>query len=94
MDTMCVSRKVLTQGNGIKVPKKGDTVRVVYTGYVFDESEAANDCKGVEYAEENCTYTKGRLLMARTFDTNKGRGAFETPIGVGKVIRSIYHEAA
>jgi len=42
-------RKVLKAGNGVDVPKKGDTVRIEYTGYLYDESEGANDYRGVQY---------------------------------------------
>ncbi len=35
-------RMVLVVGNGTDTPKKGDTVRVEYDGYIFDGSGEAN----------------------------------------------------
>jgi len=35
-------RMVLVVGNGTDTPKKGDTVRVEYDGYIFDGSREAN----------------------------------------------------
>ena len=46
---MGCNRKVLKAGNGVDVPKEGDTVRVEYTGYLFDGSKGANDYRGVQY---------------------------------------------
>ena len=42
-------RKVLNAGNNIDIPKKSDTVRLEYTGYLFDESKDTNDYKGAHY---------------------------------------------
>ena len=42
-------RKVLKAGNNIDIPKKGDTVRLEYTSYLFDESKGANDYQGAHY---------------------------------------------
>lgn len=43
---MGFNRKVLNAGNNIDIPKKGDMVRLEYTGYLFDGSEGANDNQG------------------------------------------------
>ena len=37
------NRKVLNAGNNNDIPKKSDTVRLEYTGYLFDKSQGAND---------------------------------------------------
>ncbi len=46
---MGFNRKVLNAGNNTDIPKKGDTVRLEYTGYLFDRSKGANDCQGAQY---------------------------------------------
>lgn len=43
--TMGVDRTVLNPGNGTMKPKKGDVVRVEYTGYLYDESKDSNQGK-------------------------------------------------
>lgn len=45
---MGVDRIVLNQGNGPVKPKMGDTVRLEYTGYLYEESKA-NYHKGKQY---------------------------------------------
>ncbi len=45
-DIKAVNRKVLDPGNGTDIPKVGDTVRLQYTGYLFDGSKGANDDQG------------------------------------------------
>ncbi len=46
---MGVDRKVLDPGNGIDMPNVGDTVRLEYTGYLFDVFKGANDHRGAQY---------------------------------------------
>ena len=46
---MGFNRKVLNAGNNTDIPKKGDTVRLEYIGYLFDESKGANDYQGAQY---------------------------------------------
>ena len=43
---MGFNRKVLNAGNNTNTPKKGNTVRLEYTGYLFDGSKGANDYRG------------------------------------------------
>lgn len=46
---MGFNRKVLNAGNNTDIPKMGDTVRLEYTGYLFDGSKGASDCQGAQY---------------------------------------------
>lgn len=46
---MGINRVVLNAGNNTDAPKKGDTVRLEYTGYLFDGSKGANYSKGAQY---------------------------------------------
>ena len=48
-DIKAVNRKVLDPGNGTDIPNVGDTVRLQYTGYLFDGSKGANDYQGAQY---------------------------------------------
>lgn len=50
---MGYDRKVLNAGNGTDTPKEGDTVRVEYTGYLFDGSKGANNNVGEQYVMKN-----------------------------------------
>ena len=44
---MGFTRKVLTQGNEVDKPKKGDEVIIKYTGNLYDEQKgASNDFRG------------------------------------------------
>ena len=45
---MGVTRKVLKEGNGKDIPKKGDEVTIEYTGNLYDESKADNDYRGTQ----------------------------------------------
>jgi len=40
---MCYERKVLEAGNETDTPRTGDTVRLEYTAYFYDESKGANN---------------------------------------------------
>ncbi|MCJ1473167.1 hypothetical protein MMC13_001818 [Lambiella insularis] len=68
---MGCDRKVLKAGNGVNVPKKGDTVIIEYTGYLYDGSKSTNDCRGVEFDSSK----------------NHGDEGFETAIGLNRVIK-------
>ncbi|KAL8799853.1 MAG: hypothetical protein Q9182_005602 [Xanthomendoza sp. 2 TL-2023] len=46
---MGVTRKVLKEGNGTDIPKKGDQVTIEYTGNLYDEEEADNDYRGKQF---------------------------------------------
>jgi hypothetical protein len=43
---MGVTRKILSEGNGVDFPKKGDNVTIEYTGNLYDASKADNDYRG------------------------------------------------
>lgn len=43
---MYYDRKVLKAGSGTDIPKKGDTVTIEYTGYLFDGSKGADNNMG------------------------------------------------
>lgn len=47
---MGVTREVLTQGNGVDKPKKGDEVTIEYTGNLCDESK--KDKKRTQYVSD------------------------------------------
>ena len=63
---MGVTKTTTSEGNG-PFPKAGDTVTMLYTGYL-----------------KNADGSKGKV-----FDTTEkpGRGPFQTPIGIGRVIK-------
>ena len=87
---MGVDRIVLIQGNGTDKPKKGDTVRLTFTGCLFDESKNANYHQGEQYVLIIAPINKqSGLLIPCRFDTSasRGDGVFETAIGVGQVIK-------
>ncbi|KAI9817935.1 MAG: FK506 binding protein proline rotamase rapamycin-binding protein [Thelocarpon impressellum] len=44
---MGVEKKVLRGGNGTDYPKKGDTITIEYTGFIFDP--ASSDTKGEKF---------------------------------------------
>ncbi|KAL8959812.1 MAG: hypothetical protein Q9193_003388 [Seirophora villosa] len=46
---MGVTKKVLKEGNGTDKPKKGDEVTIEYTGNLYDEANADNDCRGKQF---------------------------------------------
>lgn len=48
---MGVEKTLTKQGNGTDIPKKGDTVTMVYTGWLYDTSAAEN--KGKQYISNN-----------------------------------------
>lgn len=48
-DIMGFNRKVINPGNCTDIPNMGDTVRLEYTGYLYDGSKGANDYRGVQY---------------------------------------------
>jgi len=39
---MGVEKKVISEGNGTDIPKKGDTVTMEYTGWLYDTSKPEN----------------------------------------------------
>ncbi|MCJ1455789.1 hypothetical protein MMC28_006145 [Mycoblastus sanguinarius] len=89
---MGVTKKIVTKGNGVDKPKKGDEVSIEYTGNLYDQSKGEqNDFRGKEYvAEAVSTHEAISLTNCSTtsrFDSSKGRGDFRTQIGVGKVIK-------
>ena len=92
---MGVDRTVLSQGNGTVKPKMGDTVRLAYTGYLYEESKNVKYHQGKQYVVRIAPINKqSGLLIPCRFDTSKSRGdgVFETPIGVGKVIKGTWHQ--
>lgn len=92
---MGVDRIVLNPGNGTMKPKKGDTVRVEYTGYLYEESKDSNYHQGKQYALRIASTNKqGGLLILCRFDTSKDRedGVFEIAIGVGKAIKGTCYQ--
>lgn len=92
---MGVDRIILNQGNGTVKPEKGDTVRLEYTGYLYEESKNANYHRGKQYVVRIAsTNSQGGLLIPCRFDASKGRGdrVFEIAIGVGKVIKGTCHQ--
>ncbi|CEJ55357.1 FK506-binding protein 1A [Penicillium brasilianum] len=46
---MGVDKKILTPGNGVDFPKKGDNVAMHYTGCLYDASAAANHFMGTKF---------------------------------------------
>jgi FK506-binding protein 1 len=36
---MAVEKVILKEGNGVDTPKKGDTVKMEYTGWLYDPSK-------------------------------------------------------
>jgi len=46
---MGVTRKVVSPGNGKDKPKNGDIVTIMYTGNLYDPSQAGNDFRGKEF---------------------------------------------
>ncbi|KAJ5675705.1 Peptidyl-prolyl cis-trans isomerase, partial [Penicillium macrosclerotiorum] len=47
--TMGVEKTILTPGNGVDFPKKGDNVAMHYTGCLYDEKEADNHNMGFKF---------------------------------------------
>ena len=45
---MGVTKKLISQGNGVDKPKKGDTITMEYTGNLYDQNAPEN--KGKQYA--------------------------------------------
>ena len=92
---MGVDRTVLFQGNGTVKPKMEDTVRLTYTGYLYEEFKNAKYHQGKQCVVRIAPTNKqsGLLILCR-FDTSKSRGdeVFETAIGVGKVIKGTWHQ--
>jgi FK506-binding protein 1 len=86
---MGVEKKNISPGDGTTRPKKGDTVTMEYTGWLFDPSKP--DTKGTQYVE-----ILGRSLTSMSdiavdrFDSSVGRGAFDTKIGTGQVIKGMH----
>lgn len=81
---MGVTKQVLTAGNGVDKPKKGDTITMEYTGWLYDDSKTNN--KGKQYVSmDQSSYTVANHNCR--FDSSVGRSAFKTPIGVGRVIK-------
>jgi FK506-binding protein 1 len=39
---MGVDKIILSEGNGVDYPKRGDQVTMEYTGWLFDQSAASN----------------------------------------------------
>ena len=92
---MGVDRIVLSQGNGTVKPKKGDTVRLAYTGCLYDESKNANYHQGEQCGLRIAPINKqSGLLIPCRFGTSEslGDGVFETAIGVGKVIEGTCYQ--
>ncbi|OCL02833.1 peptidyl-prolyl cis-trans isomerase [Glonium stellatum] len=46
---MGVDKKILKEGNGVDLPRNGDTVAMEYTGFLFDNTKAGNDYKGAKF---------------------------------------------
>lgn len=46
---MGVTKTLLREGNGVDIPKKGDTVAIHYTGCLHDPSSADNHYMGKKY---------------------------------------------
>ncbi|KAJ9635772.1 FK506 binding protein proline rotamase rapamycin-binding protein [Coniosporium tulheliwenetii] len=46
---MGVFKKVIRKGNGVDKPKKGDSVTMEYTGWLYDENQANNGYKGTQF---------------------------------------------
>ncbi|KAI1619057.1 peptidylprolyl isomerase [Exophiala viscosa] len=44
-----LEKRVITPGNGSDFPKRGDTVTMDYTGWLYDPAQAANDYKGRQF---------------------------------------------
>ena len=100
---MGVTRKIIAKGNGTDKPRKGDTVTIEYTGNLYDEAKGSkNDFRGKQYVSAPHTSpllfptsSRNNMLMHMLhpfrFDSSKGRGAFKTEIGVGKVIKGTSH---
>ncbi|OAP60030.1 hypothetical protein AYL99_05032 [Fonsecaea erecta] len=42
-------KKLLSQGNGVDYPKKGDEVMIEYTGWLYDASKPDQDYKGNKF---------------------------------------------
>ncbi|KAJ5580864.1 FKBP-type peptidyl-prolyl isomerase [Penicillium hetheringtonii] len=69
---MGVDKKVLTPGNGVDFPKKGDNIAMHYTGCLYDASKADNHFMGFKFDSSH----------------NPGRGSpLASPIGVGRLIK-------
>lgn len=48
---MGFTRRVLREGNGVDMPKRGDFVTIKYTGNLYDEASGKdNDFRGQQYA--------------------------------------------
>lgn len=93
---MGVTKKVIKDGNGQDYPRSGDKVTIEYTGNLYDgEAGADKHYRGKQYVHWRLHYHnslgKETLLinafLCLRFDSSKGRGDFETAIGVGKVIK-------
>ena len=78
---MGVEKEIITEGNGVDYPKKGDKVAMQYTGWLHDPSQ--DETKGNQYWPPNpCG-----LANCIRFDSSEGRGDFKVKIGTGQVIK-------
>lgn len=92
---MGVTKQTLERGNGKDIPRPGNMVAIHYTGALFDPSKADKHNMGFQYAIHCEYYTVewGLVLMPMTnrFDTSKERGPLKIPIGIGRVIKGVFH---
>lgn len=83
---MGVTKKVITQGNGVDFPKSGDTITMEYTGNLEDPN--AENGKGKQCVKKSSAPPmKCEVDWYFRFDSSVGRGDFKTKIGVGQVIK-------
>ena len=83
---MGVDHKLIKAGNGVDYPKNGDTVAIDYTGTLYDPNSTDEYKRGKQWVLSDL-FPLIIVLMNLRFDTTTGRGVFETPIGVGRVIK-------
>ncbi|KAK4939974.1 hypothetical protein LTR10_019826 [Elasticomyces elasticus] len=72
-----LEKRVNTPGNGTDYPKRGDTVTMDYTGWLYDPAKAANDYKGKQFdssvgrADFVVQIGIGRVIPGMTFGWRK-----------------------
>ena len=88
---MGVTRDVLQPGNGSDKPQKADYVTMEYTGNLYDPGSKDPYKRGKQSvhssAVNQCCHVLSGSPHGLRFDTSKGRGDFQTQIGVGRVIK-------